>query len=115
MGRRAVAVVALAFLLPTAPVHDPFHGGEVANHSPWYVRIAHSPAETWLRPYEISAQFLGFRDTDAFEAPANCVTTIVTWLGPIARGPFRYDRLGRDSLWIRVANTQAVDVVAMRC
>ncbi|MEV4350829.1 hypothetical protein AB0J83_40750 [Actinoplanes sp. NPDC049596] len=115
MGGRAVAAVALFLLLPLAPAHDPFCGGEVTNHSPWYVRISHAPASVWLRPYEFSAQFPAFRDTDAFEAPPNCVTTVVKHLGPLRLGSWSYDRLGRDSLWIPVPNTQVVDVTAMRC
>jgi hypothetical protein len=136
MGRRTVAVVALISLLPVAPAHDPFCGGEVTNHAAWWVRIANDwcpgggdhlpcvaftddpgrfPADVWLGPNEFSSRYTGYADTDAFQAPSNCVTTVAVRIGPIRLGPWTYDRRGRDSLWVHVGNTQLVDVTAMRC
>jgi len=116
-------------------------GGEVTNHSPFYIRIANNwcsgssadvagdhlscvahwdnydawPADAWLRPNEYSGRYPKYYDTDAFQAVDGCTTTFNRWAGPLLLGRWEYDRHGKGSVWIKVPDWQFVDILNITC
>jgi hypothetical protein len=57
----------------------------------WFITTGHTSTQAGKYYY----------DTDAFQAPAGCVTR-----GQDSGSTFDYDRRGKSALWIKIGNTQ---------
>ncbi|MBG0567822.1 hypothetical protein [Actinoplanes aureus] len=134
--------------VPSAPPVDTFGtcstpgcGGELMNHSDFYVTIANHwcsgssadvvaehlscvrywnnanafPADYWLHPNHHSSRYPFYYDVDAFRAAGNCVTKFTRWVGPLLLGGYTYDRRGKGSVWIKISNAEFIDVVDVSC
>jgi hypothetical protein len=67
----------------------------------------------WLPPGGYSGSYSGFRDADAFQAPAGCIT-IFTGVG-LGGGYQTADRRGQAAQWYKVSNLDTARIRTINC